>query len=288
MPSLSRWIDLTREKPRVTFQQLIDFKDESEALYELLALLIEVDFQQRTLFKDWTIHDVIAHLHIFNWAAEESIRDGDSFVRFYKGLGRRRKEEGLTLRESTDLWLDENENSVRNRELLDVWREYYLGMAERLADVDPRMRVRWAGPDMSVRSSLTARLMETWAHAQEVYDLLGVERVDKDRIKNIAFLGMNTFGWTFKNRKLNVPENVPHVRLTAPSGEIWEWNEPDVENCVIGSATEFCQVVAQTRNIADTELSVIGDTATHWMSIAQCFAGLPEDPPAAGSRQRVG
>ncbi len=268
----------------MTFQQLIDFKDESEALYELVAPLTDEDFQRTTQFKDLTIHDVIAHLHMFNWAAEESIRDGDSFTRFYQGLIQRRKDDGLSLIAATDLWLDENEDGARNRELLDIWREDYLGMAERLADIDPRMRVKWAGPDMSVRSSLTARLMETWAHAQEIYDLLGFEREDKDRIKNIAFLGMNTFGWTFKNRGLDVPENVPYVKLTAPSGEIWEWNEPDVENCVIGNATEFCQVVAQTRNIADTQLSVSGDTATRWMAIAQCFAGPPEDPPAPGSR----
>ena len=149
------------------------------------------------------------------------------------------------------------------------------------------MRVKWAGPDMSVRSSLTARLMETWAHGQEIYDLLGVERQDKDRIQGVAVLGVNTFGWTFVNRGLDVPEDVPYVRLTAPSGAVWEWNEPNENNRVQGSATEFCQVVAQTRNIADTQLDVVGETATRWMAMAQCFAGAPEDPPAPGTRFRT-
>jgi len=36
------------------------------------------------------------------------------------------------------------------------------------------MRVKWIGVDMSARSCLTARLMETWAHGQEIYDILGV------------------------------------------------------------------------------------------------------------------
>ena len=44
---------------------------------------------------------------------------------------------------------------------------------------------------MSVRSSISARLMETWAHGQEVYDVLGVLRVNSDRIRNIAHLGIN-------------------------------------------------------------------------------------------------
>ena len=126
--------------------------------------------------------------------------------------------------------------------------------------------------------------METWAHGQEIYDVLGVERVDKDRIKNIAVLGVNTFSWTFTCRGLEVPGKAPYVKLTAPSGDIWEWNEPSEENRIEGFATEFCQVVTQVRNIADTNLKLNGEVATRWMSIAQCFAGLPEEPPAPGTR----
>jgi uncharacterized protein (TIGR03084 family) len=139
---------------------------------------------------------------------------------------------------------------------------------------------------MSVRSSITARLMETWAHGQAVYDVLGQVRSDTDRIKNIAVLGINTFGWTFANRGIAVPAAIPTVRLTAPSGAIWVWGPPVADNLVEGSAVEFCQVVTQVRNLADTTLRVVGATAMHWMSIAQCFAGPPEDPPAPGSRFR--
>ena len=139
---------------------------------------------------------------------------------------------------------------------------------------------------MSVRSSITARLMETWAHSQAVYDVLGKTRTDTDRIKNVVIIGLNTFGWTFKNRELVVPTHIPYLRLTAPSGEMWEWNPPSKENCIEGSAVEFCQVVTQVRNITDTTLRVVGETATAWMSIAQCFAGPPQDPPAPGSRFR--
>jgi hypothetical protein len=42
--------------------------------------------------------------------------------------------------------------------------------------------------------------------------------------------------------------------------------------------------VTQGRNVADTPLEVVGDTATRWMAIAQCFAGGPADPPKAGER----
>jgi uncharacterized protein (TIGR03084 family) len=156
-------------------------------------------------------------------------------------------------------------------------------MADRFAAADPKQRVVWFGPDMSVRSSITARLMETWAHGQAIYDLLVRRRVDSDRIKNIVVIGINTFGWTFTNRGLAVPANRPSLRLTAPSGALWEW-DGDTTNVIEGSAVEFCQVVAQTRNIDDVGLRVVGDTAKSWMAMAQCFAGPPEDPPAPGTR----
>jgi uncharacterized protein (TIGR03084 family) len=141
---------------------------------------------------------------------------------------------------------------------------------------------------MSVLSSITARLMETWAHGQAIFDLLGQERIVTDRIKNVAVIGINTFGWTFTNRGVAVPADRPCVRLTAPSGATWDWNQPDQKNVVEGSAIEFCQVVTQTRNIADTRLKVIGESAIAWMSMAQCFAGPPENPPPPGTRFRQG
>lgn len=131
---------------------------------------------------------------------------------------------------------------------------------------------------------VTARLMETWAHGQEVHDHLGVQRSDTDRIRNIAQLGVNTFGWTFRNRGMEPPGATPRVALLAPSGAIWEWNGDNATDCIQGSASEFCQVVTQTRNIGDTGLRVSGAVAGQWMAIAQCFAGRPEQPPAIGTR----
>ena len=157
-------------------------------------------------------------------------------------------------------------------------------MCDLLGAADPEARLKWFGPDMGVRMFTTARQMETWAHGQDVYDLLRVPRRNTDRLKNIAVIGVRTFGWTFVNRKLAVPGDAPYVQLTAPSGAIWEWGTPDDGNCVTGSAVEFCHVVTQGRNIADTRLHVAGATATQWMAIAQCFAGPPENPPAPGTR----
>jgi uncharacterized protein (TIGR03084 family) len=263
------------------FQQVTDFVEESYALYGLLEPLSDADFAIVTQFKGYTIGDVVGHLHHWNHAADLSLRGGAAFQEFFAPIAAGIRA-GRPLVELADAWL----GGLAGKALLREWRRFSLEMAERFGDADPKARVQWAGPDMSVRSSITARLMETWAHGQEVYDVLGVERKDADRIQNIAQLGVNTFGWTFVVHGLAVPPDVPHVRLDAPSGAVWEWNPASETNRIEGAASEFCQVVTQVRNVADTRLRVSGETARRWMAIAQCFAGGPEDPPAPGTRFR--
>lgn len=263
------------------FQQVDDFRAESDALYVLLQPLSEDEFEQVTQFKGWTINDILQHLHFWNVSADQSVHDPDAFTAMFGELVKALQSHTLRGFESERL------GHLGGAALLEDWHDQYVGISDSFADVDPKMRVKWAGPDMSVRSSITARQMETWAHGQAVFDILGVHRNNEDRIRNIAFLGVNTCSWTFKNRGMNVPEPPPLVRLTAPSGETWEWNTPGNGNLVKGDAGEFCQVVTQTRNIADTSLKVEGDVATQWMAMAQCFAGPVEDPPPPGSRFRT-
>ena len=113
---------------------------------------------------------------------------------------------------------------------------------------------------------------------------MNVDEKLQDHIKSIVVLGINTFGWTYATSGETPPGERPYVQLSAPSGEIWAFGEPSDAERIEGKAEEFCQTVTQTRNIADTNLHVIGPIATDWMSKAQCFAGGPETPPAPGTR----
>lgn len=263
-------------------QQAKDFLDESEALYALVSPLSDAELATPTLFKGWTISDVIGHLHMWNWAADLSLKDGEGFKAFWARVAAHMAKGG-TLTAFERQWAE----GLQGRALVQAWREFYLPMAARFGEADPSARVLWAGPDMSVRSSITARLMETWSHAQAIYDVMSVDRQDGERIRNIVVLGVNTYGWTFANRKMEVPRPMPHLRLTGPSGELWTFGEEGTGELIEGSATAFCQVVAQTRNIADVDLRVEGPNAKQWMAIAQCFAGPPENPPAPGVRHKA-
>ncbi len=232
-------------------QEAIDFRDESTALFDLLEPLTEQEFDTPTLFKQWTLNDILAHLHFFNRLADHSLRDTPRFERIAAELQAARAEND-DLVAITDTLLE----GLKGRALLAEWQAYFVAMGQAWREADPKQRLTWFGPSMSVRSSISARLMETWAHGQAVYDLMGIERIDSDRVRSIAVMGVNTFGWTFTNRGLDVPADPPHVRLTAPSGARWEWNTPSESNRIAGPAVDFCQVVTQVRNIADTGLIV--------------------------------
>jgi uncharacterized protein (TIGR03084 family) len=260
-------------------QESVDLIAEAEELHGFLRTLDEADWRRETAFMRWTPWDVVAHLHLFDRVSLLALEGGDAF--------RARRDElvarmagGERLRETARREL----GALPPGELLARWRTTCLDMATRLGASPPERRLPWFGPDMGVRTFTTARLMETWAHGQEVYDLKRVERTPTDRIRHICTLGVKTFGWTFVNRRLELPGPPPRVRLVAPSGAIWEWNETSGSGRVEGRAVEFCQVVTQVRNVADTQLEVEGDVATRWMSIAQCFAGGPVDPPKPGER----
>ena len=225
------------------------------------------------------MNSILQHLHYFNYAARASLQDGPEIEQLLYDL-RESRQKGETLIEYADRKL----NGAKGRSLLKLWRNYYTDMAHSFQEADPKKRVKWAGPDMSVLSSITARLMETWAHGQGIYDLLGITREDRDYIKNIEVLGNNTFAWTFTNRNEKVPDRKPFLKLYAPSNDVWKFNDHSEHDLIEGEATEFCQVVTQTRNIQDTSLSVTGETAKRWMAVAQCFAGPPQLPPEAGTR----
>lgn len=257
------------------------FAEESEALYRLLQPLEDAAWAVITQFNGWTINDVMAHLHSGNISALLSLTDRDAYLKVRQERVQVAHQTG-----ASNLTLQHHSiGNIKGRELLARWHEQYLALAAAFAKADPKQRVPWAGRDMSARSSISARLMETWAHGQEIYDRLGVARQDTDRIHHIATLGVNTFGWSFSNRGLPVPAERPTVSLVSPSGKAWDWpgTAPASER-IAGSASEFCQVVAQTRNIADTRLKVSGDIAANWMANAQCFAGPPRVPPAPGTR----
>ena len=255
-----------------------DLSAEGQSLADLLSDQADEFFGKVTSFKDWTVHDVMAHLHYSDYLALLAATDDGAFqqelVSIMTAMG-----QGVSLIEHTRDWLPEDASGAA---ILPRWKATFDDMVGVFRAAPDDARYNWFGPPMGVAMFATARQMETWAHGLSLFDLAGVERTETDRIRNIVVIGCKTFGWTFKNRGQKPPGPMPTLSLTLPSGASFE--DGDGPDTISGSAVDFAKVVTQTRNIDDVGLKVQGTVATDWMAIAQCFAGPPETPPAAGTR----
>ncbi|MBI9075521.1 MAG: TIGR03084 family protein [Desulfatibacillum sp.] len=257
-----------------------DLKSEYDALDALVANLDDKALDTVTPFFGWTIRDEISHIAFFDEAGKLAATDLEAFNQQLQGLI-----EGI--KDFDDVHkrvhaIGRKKNAV---ELMAWWREERAAELKALEALQPKDRLPWYGPDMSARSFATARLMETWAHGQDVVDALGADREATDRLAHVAHIGFITFKWSFVNRQASVPEKTVRVELTSPSGEIWTLGSGDTDQVVKGDALDFCLVVTQRRNVGDTGLVVTGDTARQWMEFAQAFAGPPETPPVPGQRK---
>ncbi len=227
----------------------------------------------------WAVRDQISHLAFFDDAGRMAIVDPKAFAKAAEQV----------MKLSTDP-MDQHLSigrSIDGDQLLSWWDGAHHGLAAALTNVDPAARIPWYVPPMGALSFASARLMETWAHGQDVADALNQSREPSDRLRHVAHLGVRARPFSYQVRGLPMPPARIEVSLRSPSGELWKWEigdttlETDTES-VVGSALDFCLVVTQSRHLANTDLAVIGRNAVEWMSIAQAFAGPPGPGRAEG------
>lgn len=256
---------------------LLDLTAEQQALDAVVAGLPDEQWDAPTPSPGWAVRDQIAHLTYFDGTAALAIRDPEAFGATLQDLLPRLGQGPEALDEHTLGWA----RSLAPADLLARWRDGRADLAEAASGLAEDDRVPWYGPPMSAKSFVTARLMECWAHGQDVVDAVDGERPPTDRLAHIARLGFITRGWTYVNRGETVPDAPVQVVLDAPSGGSWTFGPDEADDRVTGPAEDFCLVVTQRRAVADTALAVSGPAAEDWMAKAQAFAGPPTDGPTA-------
>jgi uncharacterized protein (TIGR03084 family) len=214
----------------------------------------------------WTIGDCVGHLWFFDREACKALVDPDEF---HRGVER--------IVADPDAYMAAHLEEARalGGALPDAARAARSSLLAALTDADPSASVPWYGPPMSPASFATARLMEYWAHGQDIADGLGVRREPTARLRHICHLGVRTRGFSFAVRGLAAPSDDVRVELVGPDRDEWSWGDAASPARVSGTAVDFALVVTQRRHIDDTGLVVLGATARSWMEVAQAFAGGP-------------
>ena len=154
---------------------------EGESLDALVAALEPGDWARPTPAAGWSIAHQVGHLQWTDEVALLAVRDPTAFVEVLAGAAGRPS-------------IVDDEAAARAGQppaaLLSRWRSGRELLATALATATEQ--VPWFGPPMSPRSMTTARIMETWAHGQDVADALGVPRDLSDRLHDVAHLGVRT------------------------------------------------------------------------------------------------
>ncbi|RKN17035.1 TIGR03084 family protein [Micromonospora musae] len=247
---------------------LADLAEESEALEALVRPLPPADWSRPTPAAGWTIAHQIAHLA---WTDHVALLAGTDSTAFFASVNAA-PDPARLVETGTREFL------APPAELLLRWRAGRASLAAVLAACPPGEKLPWYGTRMSPTSMVTARIMETWAHGEDVADALDVRRPDTDRLRHIAHLGVRTLGHSFATHGRPMPAAPVRVELTAPRGETWSFGPADATDRVTGPARDFCLLVTQRRHRADLALRVTGPVADEWLDVAQAFAG----PPGAG------
>jgi uncharacterized protein (TIGR03084 family) len=248
-----------------------DLRAEHDALDSLVAGLKAEEWDKPTPAEGWSIRDQVTHLTFFDHQAHLAVTDPDGFAEALASAA----EDPLAF---TDRPLAEA-RTQETGEVLGRWRAARARMLEAFASLDPDARIPWYGPAMSARSFVTARLMETWAHGQDIVDALERKREATKRLRHVAHIGVLARPFAYQVHGLTLPDEPVYVELQAPDGDVWTWGVPGGQS-VRGPALDFCLVVVQRRHVDDTRLEVVGDSARQWMEIAQAYAG----PPGTGRR----
>ncbi|MCX4691789.1 TIGR03084 family metal-binding protein [Streptomyces sp. NBC_01408] len=256
----------------------VDLREEGRELDLLVGELPEGDWVRPTPAAGWSIGHQIAHLHWTDRAALLSLTDATGFGRMV--------EEAL---KAPDSFVDEGAGegaALPPAELLARWRTGRAALDEALAAASPDTRFPWYGPPMKAASMASARLMETWAHGQDVADALSVRRAPTARLRHVARIGVRARDYAYAVRGLPAPAGEFRVELAAPGGAgVWAYGPPDAPQRIAGPALDFCLLVTQRAHRADLALTATGPDADAWLDIAQAFAG-PAGPGRAPEAAR--
>lgn len=252
-----------------------DLEGEHRSLATMLDGLDESHWYRDTASPGWQVRHQISHLEYFDRRAVMALTDPDAFAE-----DRRRIMAAAPHDPSVDM-----AESSQPAELLRSWHEHSLQLIEAGRRAAPGLRVPWYGPSMSTKSFLTARLMECWAHGEDVAAAVAYQREPTDRLRHVAHIGVATRAFCLGINGLPPDDSPIDIRLSSPDGELWEWRsgagvqpggrQPAHSQSISGQAVDFCRVVTQRRRIEETALKVVGSSAQSWMDVAQAFAGPP-------------
>ncbi len=251
-------------------QLLTDSEMTTLALHSVLTGLDDADWDRLTSSPGWTMRHQVRHLVHGDELAVLAATDPDRFAVVLADL----LEDLEAVSAAVTTPFTEPADELRER-----WVRGAATVRAAVASEPSDQPITWITGPMSRASFLTARVMETFAHGNDIAEAVGQPFDDGAALPHVAHLGVRTRAFAFTNSGQAVPATEARVELTDPT---LAFGPPDAPDRVTGPARDFCLLVTRRRHRSDTALAASGPHAEAWLAIAQCFAGPPSPGPPPG------
>jgi uncharacterized protein (TIGR03084 family) len=266
---------MSRPDPAVL---LADLREEGRQLETLLAQLAAQDWDRPTPASGWTVRHQVAHLAWTDRLLLTALEDPSAF-----------DGERTLLAGAPDL-VDRAAHDGAARppsELLVAWQGGRQRVLEALAAVPDGGRIPWIGPPMGTAMMASARIMETWAHGQDIRDTVDRPTVVSHRLRHIAHLAVAARDFAFRAHGHRPPAEPFRVEIVH-GDERWTWGPPESAQRVRGSSSDFALLATRRRHRQDCDVTAEGMEADRWLDLVQAYAGPPgTGRPAAGGQRRA-
>lgn len=262
---------------------LSELLQERAQLVDLLRPLPEQAWRARPPSGNWTVADHVTQLALLDEAATAAVTAPKRFATHARAR--------LSAGPSSPGDIDARARARPGPGLLEWLGRTQRALVRAYRNLEPDHRLPWYGTELDARTSVIARMTETWAHGRDLADALNVRWTSTGRLHHIADLSVRGLGASFEMLGRPVPTVPVWIELTAPDGEVWTWGSDHARDHardrVTGSAEDLCLVLTGRRSAAETGLTVSGAVVGEWLAIGRVYPGAPDIPGgrrAAGAR----
>lgn len=243
-------------------------EEQHEILSGLIDDLDDVGWRRPTRCEGWDVADVVLHLAQTDELALGSVtgRYAEVLAELADGLApATTADEGAAAMVARER--GQGPDAIRAR-----WAFSAAALLAAFEGTDLHSRVRWLMGDLTARTLATTRLAETWIHAGDVAEALGVTLEPTDSLQQIARLAWRTLPYAFASVGRSLAGPVAFL-LTAPNGSRWDLApaEPAVTT-ISGPATDLCAVAARRVDPAATTLHGDGPDAESVLALVRTYA----------------
>ena len=237
-------------------------------LANIMDGMTETDWRTPTRCEGWDTSAVILHLAQSDEMAVASAtgqfpRSADSGTARWEGT--QSVDEGVAQ-------MVERERGIGIVDLRDRWTSTAKELVRVLDQMDLSTRVPWVAGDLSARTLATTRLAETWIHAGDVGDAIGMPLEQTGRLRLVARLAWRTLPYAFASAGRTMAGPVA-FRLTSPDGEPWDFvPEEPATTTITGPAADLCTVAARRTDPSVTSLHGEGPDAATVLALVRTYA----------------